>query len=340
MRTDATPSISEPCSAIGSVINPVYVDHGELTACYPLTANYSREDRTKHPYNGIILTKDDTDHEYVIDSKDYGTYYQYHAAVAASGNDPAVPEHFTDEQVGGFLFGDGFGSASSRPGGGSSSGKPDEYWGVDVGDLPNHYSNSPALIEAPSILYAMTTVRSDSASFCSEEIWNKHRIYDYDTCSLCRNVTRSTATSTSYVATNTIVNEYAAIAYIPPLHWALIFGSIKVELNSSTFSPFTQTFTFSLQDTPQSFTGIGKAGTLPSFEYVIGEDTAKMYNFGFFAFNPDAANGKYVVCTRATAVSNLTYKIYKQIMIFKTPEYGGLDSVYDNYPVGWKPSMS
>lgn len=336
---------------IGSVINPVYIDRGILTACYPLKSDYSREDLAKHPYNGILLTKDDTAHEYVIDSKDYGTYYEYHATIAASGDDPAVPEHFIDKQVGGFLFGDGFGSASSRPGGGSSSGKPDEYWGVGISDLPNHYSNPPALIEAPSILYAMTTLLTPSSSSCSEEIWNKHRIYDYDTCSLCRNVTRSTPTSTSYVTTTSFgdSSSYAAIAYIPPLHWALVFGSIKVDTHRVSFSSFKQTFTFTLQDTPDAHTGIGSSGTLPSFEYVIGQDTAQMYNFGFFVFNPDAADGKYVVCTIAATVGGndpddtyrkLSYDIYKQIMIFKTPEYGGLDSVYDNYPVGWKPSAS
>lgn len=321
-------------TTIGSEINPVYVDQGKLTACYPLAAFSHYGDN--RAFNGIVLIKDDTEHVYTIDTKDYNTYYQYHAATAASGDNPAVDAHFTDDQVGGFLFGDGFGSAETWPGG---QGKPSAYWNMGFG-IPNHFNATPAIIEAPSILYAMTTLRSSSYSSCSEEIWNKHRIYDYDTCSLCRNATRSTSTSTSYVSTNTIgASGYASIAYIPPLHWALIFGSIKVTY-TGTHDPFIQTYTFTLQDTPSKHTGIGDSGTLPSFEHVIGQDTAKMYNFGFFAFNPDAAHGKYVVCTTAAEVSGLSYEVYKQIMIFKTPEYGGFDSVYDNYPVAWKPSIS
>ena len=345
-------------TTIGSEINPVYIDRGILTACYPLTSHYSREDRTKHPYNGILLTKDDTNHEYAIDSKDYGTYYQYHAATAASGNDPAVPEHFTDVQVGGFLFGDGFGSTPARTGGGSGSGKPAEYWGVD--DVPNHYNNSPAIIEAPSILYAMTTLLDTSSSSCSEEIWNKHRIYDYDTCSLCRNATRSTSTSASYVSSTTLGGDVsypcaAAIAYVPPKHWAFISGVIQEDLNGITqaFNTSGQTYYFHLSDTITPSTTYGLSNSLHVFDVLVdgvnNGVSARKHNFSFFAYNPSASNGKYIVLTCATRLAGkdahdadavLSYKVYKQIMIFKTPEYGGFDYVYDNYPVGWKPSVS
>ena len=333
-----------PKTNIGSDINPVYVDNGEVKACYPLTPEY-----VTTGFVGITLTSDSAQQKLFINSKDYSRYYRYYATVPASGSDPAILDHFTTPQVGGFLFGDGFGSVESR---GRPEGAPDNYWGVG-GDsaeaIPSYQNQPPAVIEAPSVLYAMTTLRENSYSGCDKELWNKHRIYNYDTCSMCRNAVRHAAgLSTSYIATKTLDNDhpalYTAIAFIPPLHWAFVSGVIDVNYShvTDTFSETRVRFQFDLKSTETSTTGIGD-DTVHALDVTLVPDhlsSSDVFNFSFFVYNPDNSHGRYLNCTCGYRPQGLVYTIRKQIMIFKTPENGSFDYVYDNYPPGWKPSQT
>lgn len=339
-----------PTTDIGSVINPVYVDNGEVKACYPLTPAYSA---AAGGISSILLSSDDTEHKYFIDAKNYSRYYKYHATVPASGNDPEVPDHFTYPQVGGFLFGDGFGSVELRSAG---SGAPTNYWGVGGSGstaaeaMPSYYNNPPAVIEAPSVLYAMTTLIPNSYSGCDKELWNKHRIYEYDTCSMCRNVVRHSPAlaATSYIATKTLDNDhpalYTAIAFIPPLHWAFVSGVIDVDYShvTGTFSETRVRFQFDLKSTETDTNGIGD-DTVHALDLTLVPDRlsgSDVSNFSFFAYNPDNSHGRYLNCTCSFRQQGLVYTIRKQIMIVKTPENGSFDYVYDNYPPGWKSSQT
>ena len=340
-----------PNTNIGSVINPVYVDNGEIKACYPLTVAYSA---AVGGQSSIILSRDDTEHKYFIDAKNYSRYYKYHATVPASGNDPEVPDHFTYPQVGGFLFGDGFGSVEVRSQG---SGAPTNYWGVGgsgstVADaIPSYYNNPPAVIEAPSVLYAMTTLITSSSANCSDEIWNTHRLRDYDSCSLCRNVVRTLNGQTSYIATNhldrySIVDSSweAAVAFIPPLHWAFISGYVDaIYPGYGDIGAASPNVEFYLSPTRRlDFVGSNHTPLLHTFSMGLHDynDPCKptRFNFSFFVYNPLNDVGQYVIWFIQAPVSDLSYDLHKQIMIFKTPENGSFDYVYDNYPAGWKPS--
>lgn len=342
-----------PKTNIGSDINPVYVDNGEVKACYQLTMANSAE---VGGLSSIILSRDDTEHKYFIDAKNYSRYYKYHATVPASGGNPEVPDHFTYPQVGGFLFGDGFGSVDVRSQG---SGAPYNYWGVGgsgstaVDAIPNYYNQTPAVIEAPSVLYAMTTLIDSSSANCSDEIWNTHRLREYDSCSLCRNAVRSLNGQTSYIATNhmdryTIVGSSweDAVAFIPPLHWAFISGYVDATYPASgdigSASPNVE---FYLSPTRRlDFQGSNHTPLLHTFSMALHDynDTCKptRFNFSFFVYNPLNDVGQYVVWLISSPVSDLSYDLHKQIMIFKTPENGSFDYVYDNYPPRWKPSQT
>lgn len=330
-----------PKTNIGSVINPVYVDNGEVKACYQLTPEYVTPE-----FVGITLTSDSAQQKLFINSKDYSRYYRYYATVPASDSDPAILDHFTTPQVGGFLFGDGFGSVEGR---GRTQGAPDNYWGVggDVAEaIPSYQNQPPAVIEAPSVLYAMTTLIENSSSECNKELWNKHRIYNYDTCSMCRNVVRHGAGSTtSYITTKAIDNDHpacTAIAFIPPLHWAFVSGVIDVDYSGVT-DAITETrvrFQFDLKSTETYTNGIGD-DTVHALDVTLVPNRTSIsdiYNFSFFAYNPDNSHGRYINCSCSYHPPGMTYTIRKQIMIVKTPENGSFDYVYDNYPLGWKPS--
>jgi hypothetical protein len=351
-RYDSNEEIVPLVQTLGSVIKPIYLNKGVPTECYPLAVNPG--------VDTLQLTKDDLNHQLLLTDLNYNTYYKFVAGTPASGDTPATSDKFDQVTVGGVLFGDGFGSSESDNYGGSSSGHQFNYW-HSVYELNGN--TAPVFVEAPSILYSMTTLRDYSTEDCAEEIWNRHRLQDYDSCSMCRNATRSRTSptvSSSYVSSTTLGGDVsypcaAAIAYVPPKHWAFISGIIQEDLNGITqnFSTSGQTYYFHLSDTVTPRTTYGVSNNLHVFDVLVdgvnNGVAARKHNFSFFAYNPSASDGKYIVLTCVNRLAGkdahnadavFAYKVYKQIMIFKTPEYGGFDYVYDNYPVGWKPSIS
>ena len=270
-------------------------------------------------------------------------------------------ERFEPVTTSGFLFGDGLVAHSTRT---RPTGGPANYW-----DIPVNSANAPTIVEAPSVLYAMTTLIENSSQNCPDEIWNKHRIKEYDTCSLCRNVTRSpNSLNPSYNTTSTTSEgpmPQAAIAFIPPKHWAFISGVLTVDKSLITQwnirEHIVQTFNFHLTDAAEvfdqtTFTNmiLGSAGSLHGFDIEFDSNAdfpLNNHNFSFFAYNPSDSVGKYVLLTAATPISGngaggaqkyVVYHVHKQIMIFKTPEHDGYDYVYDDprfvAPPNWKPS--
>ena len=267
-------------------------------------------------------------------------------------------EMFEPVTTGGFLFGDGLVAHSTRT---KPTQGPDNYW-----NIPVHSANAPTIVEAPSVLYAMTTLIENSSQNCPDEIWNKHRIKHYDTCSMCRNAVHSSEINPEYGTTSTTSEgpiPQAAIAFIPPKHWAFISGVLTIDKSQinqwDNPAHVVQTFNFHLTDVAEvdttTYTNmrLGSSGSLHGFdiEFSPGADfPLNNHNFSFFAYNPSDSVGKYVLLTAATPISGtgaggaqkyVVYHVHKQIMIFKTPEHDGYDYVYDDpfvAPTGWKPS--
>ena len=325
---------TEPNVSPMEIYQPVYVKDGVITELPRLDVDVD-DPNPANSYDsmrgGITLRYDASsgNKKYHIGSLGLVSYYPY---VAATTGASAVDEHFGYKKTGGFVFGDGLGIGTSNG-----------YWGLNV---PNHGGAGHLIVEAPSITYALTTWTyggSESAT-TPYEIWNPHRWGDYTEVFHCRNAEEKRAGSLSeYITTTTFKGNDGDICVIPPHHWGLIYATITAELDSNIEPEgIHETLTISIQDAANtSFTGdyIGEHSfrTLYFEPYIQWgrpeghpESTYTRLlatrHIPFMCYNP--SNAEKYIHLQLNGNTNKTVHVYKQMIIFKTPEYDGFNLPY------------
>lgn len=232
--------------------------------------------------------------------------------------------------VNGLIFGDGFGLKKQL----------DSYrnWSV---------SGNMSVVEAMSITYALTTLTANTYSETGE-VYNKDRLvgtqsggHYYDTVQYYRTATKGSSSSTSYVAYTSIGDSGGAdLCVLPPYHWALIHIAIDwdkcyrvSEFGAGTYHVWVNS---SLNNSAGgSSSGVGSSTCLLDTYVTItasvsgsGENQYTSVgnnrpNYTFFAFN-NSATEKFVHLYMGKAKA-LHATVYKQMVLFKTPELGGVD---------------
>ena len=227
---------------------------------------------------------------------------------------------------------------------------PNSYRGIIFGDgfefTPNlekyncySISDNMGVMEGMSITYALTGLAGSTYSSDDCEFYNKNRLLNssgtghyYDTVQLYRTATTGSASSTSYVAYSTLPANTSQmdIAVVPPHHFLWMHVMIKWSLDAGggTFSDNNVWISISLQDSAgtNASPGCGSNRCLvDTYERGVSSDNCGLYrpNYSFIAYNSSDQN-KYIHYHQGAA-SQLGATIYKQMILFKAPGYGGTD---------------
>lgn len=314
-------TIGDSCDTDVGVGNykPVFVKNGKITELPRLWADFQTS-----PTNlqGITLRYDSTNNAYCIGTHSYQTAYTYHPGTPATEDDAAVPSTFDLLAMRGVLFGDGLGIGTTQA----------KYWDVPGGDLVRD-GKSPIIVEAPSVTYAYPYATSAyGESMPTYEVWNPHRVLDYDDCNKMRH--GSPGSTSNYIAKSTF--NYLAptqvISMLPAHHW----GFYTLNLDSSIYSGAQRIYCYvhlydsdNLSVIPTGVTSTWDSNCLaaPSF------DSNARSSFSFMAYN-NSNEPKYIWLgtTGLVNTGSLPDKIdvYPQVFIFKTPELRDYKSVDPN----------
>lgn len=292
---------------------PVFIKDGKITALPRLWADFQT---TPTNMQGIALRYDSTNQAYCIGTLSYQTAYTYHPGTPATENEAAVPSTFDLLTMRGVLFGDGLGIGTSQA----------KYWDVPGGDLVRD-GKSPIIVEAPSVTYAYPYASNAyGTSMPTYEVWNPHRVLDYDDCNRMRH-----GDTSSYVARKQITYQYPSqiISMLPAHHWG--FYTLNVEHYIYSSSPRIYYYVHLFDDDGSSGTPSGttdewdsKCLAAPSFE------GNAQYSFSFMAYN-NSDHPQYIwVGTSGLSGSGSHddyIDVYPQVFIFKTPELRDYKSV-------------
>lgn len=228
--------------------------------------------------------------------------------------------------------------------------EPYSYRGIIFGDgfeftpKPEYYNCYPVslnmgVMEGMSITYALTSL-ADSTYYSNDcEFYNKNRLLNpsgtghyYDTAQLYRTATTGTSSSTSYVASTSLPAGASQmdIAVVPPHHFLWMHVMIKwyLDTGGNPFSGNNVYISISIQDSAgtNASPGYGDSRCLvDTYERGVSSDNCTLYrpNYSFIAYNNSDQN-KYIHYYQGTA-SQLGATIYKQMILFKAPGYGGTD---------------
>lgn len=239
------------------------------------------------------------------------------------------------------------GEETSLPHGGRTW-VPHSYNGIIFGDgfeftpAPDYYncysvSANMGVMEGMSITYALTSLSSNTQSNGCE-FFNKNRLLNpsgtghyYDTAQLYRTATTGTSTSTSYVSYTSLPTGQSQmdLAVVPPHHflWMHIMISWYPD-TGKTFSEHNVWVSVSLQDTAGTNASPGYGDTRCLLDTYVCDVSSSNYsthrpNYSFIAYN-DSDQNKYIHYYQG-ALSDLGATIYKQMILFKAPGYGGTD---------------
>lgn len=295
---DATEMIAPYVQNCGNSSTPIYFNNGVPTTCNPISAGD----------NVSISTSDNKITISSYPNTRFDLYTEYDGRW-----------YYNTKVKDSVILGDGFGYK-------------------DIGTSGTSYWGSPTItnciaIEAPSITYAFTTCNSSSNSSYMYEVWNPHRLGNYDYCELCRNG-KYTPGSTSYIATSTAYSSTNVhICGIPPYHWGLFWFHIKgTTTDGSTLGANTSShFQFSINDDDDYESAyVGNDKSLYECNWMWDPfsnertNTMNVCQVSFMCYNP-SNRMKYINFYNA-GPSSVTYTIYKQMILFKTPEYGGVNT--------------
>lgn len=320
MVTPLTDTIGDSCDTDVGNGNymPVFIKQGKITALPRLEPD---DQTTPTDLQGINLRYDSTNKAFCIGTYSYQTAYTYHPGTPASGDDPAVPSTFDLMTMRGVLFGDGLGIGTYQT----------PYWDVPEGDLVRD-TKRPIIVEAPSVTYAYPyACNTYGTSLPTYEVWNPHRVLDYNDCNKMRHGSTSNYVSYSMF---TYQSSYQVISMLPAHHWGFYTLGVEHTIYSGASSIYYYVHLYDSDDKdviPTSYTTAWDSNCLAAVTF----SGNSRHSFSFMAYNNSDAP-KYIWLGTSNLGSSSTegggtlvdkVDVYPQVFIFKTPELRDYKSV-------------